>query len=207
MAPIVWLTRKLPGQPQARSILIARWMLNVHKRGAWGQLTKDRELHIPGRDELAHFNFMDRIDEIQDADLEEGPATDVTAAFDRASRRAASPILAKMEKDYKILNQSGWPLYTKSMRELNTPAALIKEGNLDMTHCVAAYAEPVRSKQSVILALNVNGRRSTVELAWAKPGGPPPKERQHFGCHNGPPPRANVELLAKWMKKVFPGGR
>ena len=201
--PVIWLTRKLPDWPKPRSIALARWMLDVNKRGAWGQLTKERMLHGPLQQEL-RYKFIDRLDEIQDEDLVEGPRTNVERAFERAAERAQSPLIDRLMKDHRVLNKSGWPLYKKAMHELNTPALLVKEGQ-EMNHCVGSYVNSVERGQDVILALNVRGKRSTVELEKVPAGGRRPRIFQHYGAHNSPPAEINKVLLERWLEKVFPG--
>lgn len=202
--PALWLTRalsNLPGYHEPRSTLVAKWMVDLHKRGGWGQLTKDRVLYGPMNQEL-HYTFASKLDEIQDEDLVDGAKTGVQAAFEHAAHRLEAPMIDRLSGDHRVLNQSKWPLYKKVMRELNTPALLVAEGK-EMRHCVGSYVESVREGQDVILAINVRGNRSTIELEKVPAGGRRPRILQHRAEGNGPPAKINEVLIEKWMQKVF----
>ena len=198
--PVLWLTRNLPGWPKARSAAIARWLLDVYRRGAWGQLTKER--HITTHSGDMHYKLIDSLHEVLDDDLVNGPRTNVEKVFESVSDRIG---YAGDSRDHRVLNQSGWPLYKKVMRELNTPALLVGEARY-MSNCVDSYGNAVKTGQSVILSLNVDGSRSTVELEKVPAGGRPPRVRLHYGPRNMPPAEINKVLLKRWMEKVFTQG-
>jgi hypothetical protein len=203
-AVALWIVRNLldkPGFLAPRSPLVARWMVDIDKRGGWGQLTKDRVIYGPMNEEM-HYTFASKLDEIQDEDLVDGVRTGVQAAFEHAAHRLEAPMIDRLSRDHRVLNKSGWPLYNKVMRELNTPALLITEGK-EMRHCVGSYVESVRRGQDVILAINVNGNRSTIELEKVPKGGRRPRIFQHRSISNGPPAKINEVLIEKWMQKVF----
>jgi hypothetical protein len=133
--PVEWLC-SVHFLPHVRSIAIARWLLSVKQRGHWDALIREHEFAGPAGQRLM-ARFIDRVDEIQDVDLDRGATTGVERAFNRAANR---------------------------VRHLCTPAALVREGE-EMHHCVAGYEDAVSRGQSVILAISVRGHRSTVELS------------------------------------------
>jgi hypothetical protein len=182
-----------------RSALVTRWLLEIQKRGGWGQLTKERVEHGPNNQEI-RYRRIDRIDEIGDDELLEGPKTNVDAAFARADKNATADLLSKHE----VLIKLDWPIYKKSMRILDTPALLAREG-LEMNHCAArrAYVEATKKGQSVNIAFNVGGKRATAELSVVPAGGAPPRVLQFKGESNKSPPAVCERLLKLWIRKVF----
>jgi len=191
--PLSWLCSKLPCEIRLRSVALVRWLLEVQRRGAWSQLTKTRTVHGPGG-VVAEVRYLDRIDEIQDEDLVRGTKTLVDEAFAHAAERLGAVWQKRMFRDHTPLTQPPkWKLYSNSMRVLNTPASLAAEGR-DMQHCVGGYEHAVRCGNSVILSLNVLGKRSTVELT--------PKGRllQHRGPRNADPHPWCQDVLNKFRK-------
>lgn len=194
--PLAWLCQRLPaGSPPVRSFAVARWLIDVHRRGAWSSLTREREIRGPAGQRII-VRYLDRVDEIQDADLVRGPATGVDAAFARAAARFGEEWLAQARGDHRVLQSlpHGWRLY-RCMRHLCTPAMLVREGE-QMSHCVGSYVSAVESGQSVILALNVVGRRSTVELS------PSGRVLQHRGPHNSDPHPLCQRVLERFLRRI-----
>lgn len=194
--PLDWLCQRLPaGCPPVRSFAVARWLLDVHRRGAWGALTREREIPGPAGQRVV-VRYLDRVDEIQDADLVRGPATGVDAAFERAAARAGAKWLDQARSDHRVLQSlpRGWRLY-RCMRHLCTPAALVREGE-SMHHCVGSYSSAVEGGQSVILAINVTGHRSTVELA------PSGRVLQHRGPYNSDPHPLCQRVLERFLRRI-----
>jgi hypothetical protein len=184
MSPEQYITVDLPGAPWVRSVTIARWLRAVHARGAWTQLTRERDIHGPAGQHV-RAALWSRVDEIQDVDLVEGASTTVLAAFERAAQRAARTLAALDPESDVELAPPPWRL-PEGMRALTTPRQLATEGR-DMGHCVAAYGPAVQAGQSVIIALSVAGQRSTAELSrdgrvyqhrGPKDGEPAPEHRQ-----------------------------
>lgn len=194
--PLAWLCQRLPaGSPPVRSFAVARWLIDVHRRGAWEALTRERVIHGPAGQRIT-VRYLDRVDEIQDADLVRGPATGVDAAFVRAAARFGEEWLAQARGDHRVLQPlpRGWRLY-RCMRHLCTPAALVREGE-QMRHCVGSYVSAVESGQSVILALNVTGHRSTAELS------PSGRVLQHRGPGNSDPHPLCERALGRFLRRI-----
>lgn len=191
-SPAEWLVRTIALEGRAvRSVAVARWLIAVQHRGAWTALTKTRTAHGPaGRD--VEFRFIDRIDEIQDVDL----AGSVDATFARAAERAGAHWMESNRKDHRLLAAvPPWRIPPKCARVLVTPAELIREGD-EMRHCVGGYVPAVEQGQSVIIALNVLGHRSTAELT------PSRTVLQHRGQRNTEP----HELCERVLRLII-GGR
>lgn len=194
--PLEWLCQRLPaGSPPVRSFAVARWLIAVHRRGAWGALTRERVIHGPAGQRIT-VRYLDRVDEIQDADLVRGPATGVDAAFARAAARFGEEWLAQARGDHRVLQTlpHGWRLY-RCMRHLCTPAQLVREGE-QMSHCVGSYSSAVEGGQSVILAINVTGHRSTVELT------PSGRVLQHRGPYNSDPHPLCQRVLERFLRRI-----
>lgn len=193
MAPLAWLTRALPGVPPLRSAAVARWLLDVRRRGGWGGLTRERTMHGPAGG-AATVRYIDRIDEIQDEDLVRRIRTSVDEAFRSAEERAGGAWLDGARGDHRVLAPPPpWRMYP-CMRLLDTPARLAREGQ-DMGHCVAGYASAVERGQSVILALDVRGHRSTVELS------PAGDVYQHRGPRNEVPHPWCEMVLGRFLRR------
>jgi hypothetical protein len=139
--------------------------------------------------------MIDRIDEIQDVDLVRGISTSVDDAFRHASERLGAEWLESAAGDYRVLAglPARWRLYP-CMRALVTPAALAQEGH-EMGHCVGGYSYAVEQGQSVILALNVAGHRSTAEVA------PDGRLIQHRAMHNGEPHPLCETVLSRFLER------
>lgn len=195
--PLEWLQRGLPvGTPALRSEPVTRWLLDVERRGQWDALTKEREIVGPGG-QRARVRYLDRVDEIQDGDLDRGPQTGVHRAFERAAERCGAAWLERARQDHRVLGSlpRGWRLYTHSMRHLCTPAALAKEGD-EMQHCVGGYESAVQNGQSIILSIRVCGERSTVELASDG------RVLQHRGAQNSAPHPLCERVLARFQRRI-----
>lgn len=194
--PIDWLQRRLPaGTPKLRSIPVVRWLLDVQRRGAWESLTRERIVNAPGGETL-RGRFIDRVDEIQDCDLDRGPATGVERAFESAAQRLGEQWLDAARRDHRVLQSlpPGWKLFSSSMHHLSTPASLAREGD-EMNHCVGSYAPAVEKNQSVILSIRVAGQRSTVELS------PRGEVRQHRGPKNTDPHPLCEKVLQAFLQR------
>jgi len=202
--PIVWLRvhllagLALPDGFHARSEAVLRWLAEVSRRGAWGQLTRERRLVGP-RNEGLSFRFLDRLDEIQDEDLPRGIRTPVEEAFERAAERTARVWEAKaLDSVRPLADPPPWRIFPRAMAWLLTTAELVREGQ-DQGHCVGGYAGAVAGRQCLILALRVRVRgvvhRSTVELD--------PKTGyvfQHRGAHNASPPAPCERVLGRFFQ-------
>lgn len=198
--PLVYLSSTLPaGTPPVRSAAVVRWLQAVKARGDWSSLTRMRTFPGPGG-QATQARYLDRVDEIQDADLPRGPGTGVHAAFESAALRHGDAAMRDQEDDHRVLTglPRGWRLFRNSMRLLCTPAQLVREGR-DMSHCVGGYADIVREGRSVILAIRVRTRgdehRSTVEIA---PNG---RVLQHRGPNNADPHPLCERVLEAFIRR------
>jgi len=194
VSPIAWIVRNLPDLPAIRSANIARWLVDLHRRGGWGGLTRTRVTYGPAEARL-EFRMIDRIDEIQDVDLVRGVSTSVDDAFRHASERLGAAWLETAAGDHRVLAYppARWRLYP-CMRALVTQAMLAREGQ-EMGHCVGGYSYAVERGQSVILALNVAGHRSTAEVA------PEGRVIQHRAMHNGEPHTLCQTVLNRFIER------
>lgn len=196
-----WLQEREVGRltlPPLRSVAVVRWLAAVHDRDAWGQLERPRVAYGPGG-ERVEWRPLDRLDEIQDEDLVEGPRTAVRTAFDRAAQRQGEAWAEKARQDHRVLSSlpPGWRPYRRIMRPLLTPAALEAEGR-ELSHCVGGYQSAVARGQSVILSLIVRGERSTAELT--RDG----QVLQHRGPHNGTPSDLSRTVLRRFVERRIP---
>lgn len=195
-----WLQQELLGGmaevPALRDAKIVRWLAAVKRRGGWGQLVKERPLHLPAG-ETASWRPIDRIDEIQIEDLARGERTSVDAAFESAAVRQADEWAAKAREDQRVLKPlpGSWRPF-KCMRHLNTPALLEREGR-EAQNCVGGYANAVERGESVIFSITLprKGVRSTVELT------PTGRVLQHWGPQNRDPHPALERVLRSFLER------
>ena len=97
---------------------------------------------------------------------------------------------------------SQWPLYKKVMRLLDTEDALRAQAE-EMGIHLTPYWPSVREGRVAMLALDVDGQRSTVELESFGSKAHRPFVFQHYGRYNQPPPAVCVKLLNEWLDRVF----
>ena len=196
MEPSYWLARELPDARHLRvnSVAVARWLLDVYRRGGWGGIVRERTMRAPGG-RIVRFRYVDRLDEVRDEDLVGAGGTGVDAVFRRAAERYATKYEEIFVDDHTILHEPPkWRLYP-CMRILNTPAQLVQEKR-DMNHCVSAMIPAVRAGRSVIISLEVCGHRSTVEIS------PDGREvRQHFAEWNQEPHPLCARVLDKFLRR------
>jgi len=199
--PEQWLVRGLPSidakidrRPEVRSVAVARWLLDVHHRGGWDGLVRERTMRVPGG-RIVRFRYVDRLDEVRDEDLVGAGGTGVDAVFRRAAERYATKYEELFAKDNTVLHEPpAWKLYP-CMQYLVSPAQLVQEKR-DMNHCVSTMIPAVRAGRSVIISLEVCGHRSTVEIS------PDGREvRQHFAEWNQPPHELCVRVLDKFLRR------
>lgn len=198
----MWLQREVLGRrdavlPDLRDPEVIRWLAAVHRRGGWGQLTRERPVTLPGG-ETASWRALDRTDEIQSEDLDRGERTRVDDAFASAARRAEEAWNSSAREGHQVLapTPQGWRPYRRVMRVLNTRSLLAHEGR-EMGHCVGGYADAVRKGQCVILSLRLprKGVRSTAELALDG------RVRQHSGQKNTPPHPVLERVLRRFVER------
>lgn len=197
LEPLAYLVSRLRDKVgeviSARSITIVRWLERVLEKGHWHLLEKERTIRLPGGGTHT-FRFINILDEIQDVDLTDGPATGVNKAFENMHERVRESKEEGWLKDYEPLAPLPRWSIGKYARWLNSRAALVQEGR-EMQHCVGGYNVAVANQQCAILAIDFHGRRSTVELS------PAGVVHQHYGPQNGSPPQECVRLLAAILSK------
>ena len=192
------LNLSLPVGParRLRSAALVQWALRVQERGKWEQLTRVRATRGPHFERL-EFRFIDKIDEIQEEDLDRGVNTPVNRAFANAAKRVSAKWLEELGKDTTTISwlPEGWQIYRKCMKLLTTPSELMVEGE-QMQHCVGGYADAVRRGDSYIFSIRVCGHRSTAEL------GRNGRVLQHRAENNGEPHTLCEKVLRKFVKKL-----
>jgi len=191
-----WLLRKAGLDACARSVAVARWAIECDKdpqrRAA---LWRARTARGPHGEEI-NGSLISRLDELQAVDLRPS----VRETFERAGRRLLRQTERLMRRKAEPLAPPpAWWQPVRCARLLLSPAELFVEGR-QMRHCVALYGRYVRSRQSVIVALDVLGYRSTVEMDRKTL-----QVKQHKGRDNLPPPelceRALRVCLRRWRRK------
>lgn len=190
-----WLCESCGLSSRPRSVEVARWLIAVERDPARREaLYRERTVRGPAGDERT-VRFVDRADEIEPCDLTHGARTSVERAFERAAERFGTAALDEWREDRRLLaHLPAWWRPIRCARVLRTAAELVAEGE-ELGHCVGGYVEAVRSKKSVIIAMNVCDRRSTVEVS-----GDGLTVRQHCGRHNAMPPELCVrawEVIAR----------
>lgn len=178
--------------PELRSWTIARWaaarMAHPESKAA---LMLERTIHGPAG-QTGTVRYWDRLDEIQDCDLDRGAKTGVQRAFERAAERFGVAWLDAHRDDNKLLcERPRWIRETARVRVLRTAAELIREGE-SLSHCVGTYAGAVASGQCIVVSIRAPfGARSTVELT------PDGHVLQHRGPCNAEPPPACRTMLSR----------
>lgn len=191
--PIDFICRK-NGVPSMRSWLLARWVIGVQRDDARREsLYRERELRGPAG-EMIVIRYIDRIDEILDEDLAAGRSVD--AVFERAATRIGGAWLEKNRTDHRALATvpARFRPFRRCMRPLLTPAQLVREGD-ELHHCVGTYAPAVERGQSLIFAIDVCGKRSTLEL---RPDG---HVMQHRGPRNAEPDQLCKKVVDRFLRR------
>lgn len=185
----------------ARDIPTARWLGAVaHDPARRAALLRERTVRAPDGAEHG-VRYGHRVDEIRAEDLVEGERTGVEHAIERAAARFEERTKREIAaRPGELARRPVWAArLPRCARLLNTGAELVAEGD-DLGHCVASYAASVEREQCVILALNVRGQRSTVELR------PVPGEgwavAQHRGIRNADPAALCVKALRVIMRRI-----
>lgn len=171
---------------EPHSLAVAQWLI-----AALRDPPRAEALRRPRREILAgraiEGAYLDRVDELRDRDLR----ASIEVTYQRAARRLmASLERALRSRGEPICAVPRWWVPVRCARLLRSGQDLVAEGRA-LGHCVATYADAVRSGDSVIVGLAVCGHRSTVEIA--------PREmrvRQHRGPRNQDPHPLCVRALA-----------
>ena len=188
--------------PPLRDPRVAKWLLDVRRRGHWPVLTHTRRAPIPRARrpgtprQYFHFHFMDRIQDVFSEDLVRGISTTPEQVFEHAAEREGRMRMARYAQDYRPLAPMprGWRLY-RSMHHLATGAALVAEGE-EMAHCVATYIPGIERRESVIFGIKAGGGRSTAELS------PEGQVVQHYGPGNLPPSVYCKRVLGMFVRRL-----
>lgn len=162
---VCWLASRLGVDRSVRTVAVARWL-----RSAMADPPRRKALELTRaatgpHGEALRIRYVERVDELADSDLPDGPRTSVARAFERAAERVTAARLAELAQQHGALAPApAWEhRLPRCATVLRTPAQLEAEGRA-LGHCVGGYAGYVRSGESVILSLYVLGERSTVEL-------------------------------------------
>lgn len=193
-----WLLRQhqLDDHP-VHGVRVARWLIacdsDPQRRDA---LWREREERGPHGETIAG-SYIQRIDELRPGDLR--PSVEET--FRRAGVRLLRSVTRAMaRKSEPLAPVPRWWRPARCARLLLSAADLAVEGKI-MRHCAATYVTYVRRGSSVLVALDVCGHRSTVEL---HPHRSTLAVRQHRGPGNMDPhplcQRALKVLLNRWRK-------
>jgi hypothetical protein len=197
LSPAEWLWHRHCPYPQpfglgARAVAVVRWILaalnDPQRRAA---LERERCERGPHGEEI-RGRLLDRVDELIDRDLR--PSVDAT--FTRAAQRRwkeAERLLAR--KREPLASPPRWWRPIRCARLLLSGADLIVEGK-QLRHCVASYAPYVARGTSVIIALDVCGHRSTVEIDRSSG-----QVLQHRGPENAEPHALCVRALETLKRK------
>lgn len=199
--PVAWVCRALPEDTVLpRSVVVARWAAECWADPARrAALETPRTIPGPGG-VVVEGRFLDRLDEIEEADLANGRGAQ--AVFRAASARLWARWSETHETDETPLApEPHWWRPIRCARVLRTRAALIREGR-EMRHCVGAYADAVARRGSVILSIAVrdgqgNCHRSTAEVRDGVVA-------QHRGSANAAPPELCVRALDRIMRRRRP---
>lgn len=191
--PLAWLCSQA-GLPTMRSWLVARWALRVQATPVEHEaLLRVRTLQGPAGEQI-QVRYWDRLDEIQDCDLDLGIRTGVQRAYEHAAARVTEARLAELARDYRVLREPpAWRLGARA-RFLATAAALVEEGKA-MKHCVGGYASAVQSGRSVIVSIRCGSHRSTAELSRSG------LVLQHHAQGNAAPDRICVSILGSILRR------
>lgn len=175
--------------------LVARWR-DAAQREA---LLRPREARLPDGT-VVRGSFLDRVDELEPADLR----SSVTATFEAAGARVKAEIEHDMltAKDQSPLGpRPPWWKDAPHARLLERPGELAAEGK-ELQHCVLTYVGKVKKGQSAIVSLRVpdedgNELRSTAEI---DPVTLEVLQHRSYGNREAPEPnrRALEACLAQW---------
>jgi hypothetical protein len=193
-SPLYWLADRLPEVARnVRDMAVVRWLMDIQRRGAWGQLTRTRRNYGPAG-QVITYRYIDKLDEIMVGDLARGPATSVEDAFASSTERNSTSQKNLNLQDHRHLADppAKWVL-PPEITVLTTPSQLAWEGE-QMGHCVGGYVDAVERGSAVILSIQVGDHHSTAEVS--RQG----IVRQHFGARNSLPAKQNKDFLEAVMR-------
>jgi len=181
--------------PRHRSIRVLKWLLALKRAKRWDTLTKTRTQFVGGQ--AVNYTAMDVLDEIQPEDIHTGKDS-VTDVLARASERGGKEYMERNRENFEVLAEI--PAWCRKLptfvRVLNTPAALVAEGE-QQNHCVGTYVNVVRSKTSVVLAIQTRHGHTTAEIAYDGS-----VVRQHRSYKNRLPATRNDVWLTAFMNRL-----
>jgi len=143
-------------------VACARWLIAVFsdppRRSA---MLREREERVAGQ--VVRGRYADRTDELRASDLRPSVEDTYRAAAQRVSAEHLR-LLERASKGERLAPVPRWWRPMRCARLLDTVGLLRLEGR-EMEHCVGSYAAAVHKQESVIVALDVCGHRSTAELS------------------------------------------
>ena len=181
------------------SVPLARWLIDRWKDAAQRDaLIKERVERGPHGEEV-RGRFIDRVDELKDADLRPS----VRDTFMAAGQRMATELEKELKKAHKQEPLAPTPHWWRSVRcatLLDRPKLIAAEG-AEMKHCVANYVPYVRQQRSVLVSLRVRDKlgmlhRSTVEINRQTL-----EVFQHRGIDNKEPHELNKRALTVMLRR------
>lgn len=202
-----WVAQQLPGdlyfsppdvdEPSlgSKHLPVIRWLTRQAEKGTEAKFVKERVLYGPAG-ETTPYTWSDWLPRLVPEDLVRGVNTRPEDAFAAMLAREKAENDKRMQQQYEaVAAVPSWARGVKGVRALVTPAALAREGR-EQDHCVGGYVEAVREGRSVILALKLDGERSTAEVS-------PDATTvfQHRGMNNATPSPALEALLADVLRR------
>ena len=195
MPPVRWLLRQhnVPERIVAHDVAVARWIIAAMRDPVrWQALERVREMRgLFGT--VVRGRLIDRIDELTEPDL----CASIERTFGNAKKRSYESTLKTISGLRAPLAPApAWWQAQPFARLLITGAELVAEGR-EMEHCVPLAAFSVLKRVCVIVALNVHGHRSTVELDPVTV-----EVRQHLG-HRNARPHPQCEALLRQLLPLW----
>lgn len=198
-SPMQFLERGLPPDcPPLRTMALVRWVLRIMKKGQWPQMCLQRRVWDQEEHRFVLESRLQKLDEIEDADLIRGPETPLSLAFSTAKERMDRQRREAAEAENRILaptpSRVARALYP-CMRVLNSSALLVQE-HREQNICTDTYVQKVEQGDSLVVSIRVGDHRSTLELSRDF------RELQHKGYQNGIPPEMCRRVAERFMRRL-----
>lgn len=175
--------------PAIVEIPVARWLIDVKRRGDWGALSKERHARFGAQ--TFTFSLLARLDEIHEEHLVHGPRTSVELVFRRAAEEHAGIHAFRDSREIVSRLPESWPALIEGMRLLSTPSEMVARGEAHH-HCLALWVNEIRRGNFWVLSIEAD-ETSTALLDRQR------RIVQHYGPFNSSPTAACASLLAQWL--------